>query len=125
MIWLNIFAMQLMTMGNAWFDAWKIRKEWRIMHGLEGLIQGTVMLGMALVFGSGFWGKLSLFVFNLCLFWLQFDYILNFLRGKHWWHLGSAWFDQILKGYELRYWRLALKILLAIVALVATIIINK
>jgi hypothetical protein len=120
MIWLNIFAMQLMVMGNAWFDAWKIKREWRIMHGLDGAIQGTILLGSAIWFGEGFWGKATLFIFNLCFFWLQFDYILNFLRRKHWWHLGSALFDQILKGYDLRYWRLALKILLAAVALVAT-----
>ena len=112
LIW-KLIVLEIFIWINAWLDWLKIRKEWKLKHGIEGLSQGLFMTGLALVYN---WNLEALkdLLFFLCLFWLQFDYALNYLRKKPWWYLGKNVFDRILKGKNLRYWRLGLKIVLVI-----------
>lgn len=126
----KILILELFIIINASFDAWKIKKDWKIRHGIEGFVQGLVISCVSLygkIEFDAWWPLISthgwlIFAFGLCLFWLQFDYLLNWIRTligesrKKWWHLGSAFMDQILKGYVLRYWRLGLKIVLVVVS---------
>ncbi len=99
---------------NAYADKFKIREGIKIHHWLEGGIQLLVLIAISFI--SDRWILQS--IFNLCLFWLTFDYFLNRIRKLDWWHLGSAMMDQILKGYVLRYYRLGLKIVLVIASLI-------
>ncbi len=99
---------------NSYYDRWKIEHDKEIDHRVEGLNQLLVLIAIALI--SDQWILQS--IFNLCLFWLLFDYFLNWIRGLDWWHLGSAWMDGILKGWTLRYYRLGLKIVLVIASII-------
>lgn len=120
--WVIIIGFELFIAGNAFFDAYKIdKKHWWIKHWLEGPIQFIVILLFSYM-AKGPW-YINTFFF-LSLFWLQFDYLLNRIRKKHWWHLGDAFFDQILKGESLRYYRLGLKIILVVISLIILIMFN-
>ena len=112
---IKILVLEVFILVNAWFDWLKIRDEWTLKHGIEGLSQGLFMAGLALLLN---WNLEALkdLLFFLCLFWLQFDYVLNFLRGKPYWHLGDNVFDRILPGINLRYLRLSLKIILVVIS---------
>ena len=99
---------------NSYYDYWKIDHDKEIDHKIEGFNQLLVLVTLSFI--SDRWILQS--IFNLCLFWLTFDYFLNWIRGLKWYHLGNAWMDQILKGYTRRYYRLGLKILLVIVSFV-------
>lgn len=112
---------------NIDFDTMKINKGWIISipwgnirpgtldHRWEGGVQFIVAIIAALCSPWGsWWHVVPNLIFYLTLFWLQFDYGLNYNRDKDWWYLGDTWFDKILKGRELRFYRLALKIILFI-----------
>ena len=113
--YLILAAFELYIFLNALFDRYKIRHEWRIMHGIEGTLQLIVILVFAWISPDRFFVNAF---FYLSLFWLQFDYILNILRGLPWYHLGSAITDQILKSCENRYWRIGLKMILFIISII-------
>ncbi len=117
---IKLLVLEIFICINAWFDWLKIKDEWKLKHGIEGLSQLTFMTVLALILNWNLeaWKDV---VFFLCLFWLQFDYVLNFLRNKDWWHLGDNIFDRILKGVNLRYWRLGLKIVLVIVSFIIVV----
>ena len=137
---IKLLVLEVFICVNAWFDWLKIKDKWTLKHGIEGLSQLTFMTILAfglnmkdapefhldsiieylryLVLSPG----LKLLFFKLSLFWLQFDYVLNFLRNKDWWHLGNNIFDRILKGVNLRYWRLILKVVLVIGSLILLVL---
>ena len=113
-IW-KLIILELFIWFNAWFDWLKIKDEWKLKHGIEGLSQGLFMTGLALFYNWDLEAYKDL-LFNLCVFWLQFDYALNYLRKKPWWYLGNNIFDRILRGRNLRYLRLSLKIILVVIS---------
>lgn len=105
----NILGVEMLVILNAYFDAFKIQQGWKIKHEIEGLIQFAICCGLGWATGSGILNRVFLILLNLSVFWIQFDYILNWIRGLDWYHLGTNFFDKILKGYHLRYIRLILK----------------
>ena len=114
---------------NALADTLKIKFDLKIMHGIEGAVQGILLITLALILESDWQGRILLALLNFTLFWLVFDYCLNYMRriiNKEtwidWWHLGDAWFDQILKGFENRYKRLILKATLVITAITLNLV---
>ncbi len=134
---IKLLVLEVFIWANAWIDWLKIRDEWKLKHGIEGLSQFAFMTALAFAWNYKFptampefeftfksilcfskWlisnPGLQLTVFFHCLFWSQFDYVLNFLRHIKWWKLGTNVLDQLLKGYPNRYWRLGLKIVLVI-----------
>ncbi len=112
---IKLLILEVFICVNAWFDWLKIKDEWKLKHGIEGLSQGLFMTGLALFYNWDLkaWKEL---LFNLSLFWLQFDYVLNFFRKIEWWKLGTNVFDRILPGINLRYLRLSLKIILVVIS---------
>lgn len=118
---IKLLVLEIFILVNAWIDWLKIKEEWKLKHGIEGLSQGLFMTGLALFYNWDLkaWKELSVI---LCLFWLQFDYALNYLQKKPWWYLGKNVFDRILKGRNLRYWRLGLKISLIIGSLILMVL---
>lgn len=123
--YLSISLFILYIFSNAYIDSLRIVQDIDLNHYWEGLKQITIILLFAL-FTEKFKGQgwiafsTKLFLF-LSLFWLTFDYTLNFIRRVKWWHLGDAITDQILKGYNLRYYRLGLKISIVCIAVLSKI----
>ena len=111
-ILLKLLVFELFVWANAIYDAMRISNGEPIHHKLEVLFRGTVLIMISLVFNWSwdFWKELLFFLF---MFW-QFDYVLNYVRGKKWWYLGNAWWDKILKGCNLRYLRLGMKVILVL-----------
>ena len=110
---IKLLILEVFICINAWIDWLKIKEEWKLKHGIEGLSQGLFMAGLTLFYNWNLEAYKDL-LFFLCLFWLQFDFLLNWMRHKKWYHLGTNIFDKILRGRNLRYLRLSLKIILVI-----------
>lgn len=110
----DILGILLLICINAIVDFKKIVAQWYIDHRKEGLVQFSTCAALGMVCTEGVWNRIFLICLNLSLFWLGFDYLLNWLRGKDWYHLGNNFFDRILSGYKMRYYRLALKVSLLI-----------
>ena len=118
-IW-KLIVLEIFIWINTIYDGGRIEDDKPIYHGWEALIRLAFMAGLALLFNWSLdaWKELLLFI---CVFW-QFDYTLNWIRSKHWWYLGKAKLDLILKGYNNRYWRLGLKISLVIGSLILLVL---
>ena len=129
LIW-KLIILEIFIWINTIYDGGRIQNNKPIYHGQEALVRLVFMTGLALVFN---WTSIFPFVmhspmdawkellFFICIFW-QFDYTLNWIRPKPWWYLGTAKLDLILKGKNLRYWRLGLKISLVIGSLILLLI---
>ena len=112
----KMFILEMFILSNAVYDSERIANDKRINHCAETLVRGAFMVGLALTFNWNLnaWEELLFFIF---LFW-QYDYVLNYVRVKPWWYLGNTFFDKFLKGRNLRYIRLGLKVVLVVGALV-------
>ena len=111
----NILGILLFVVVNAVYDFKKISAGTPINHRKEGLVQFTICAAFGMVCTTGVWSRIFLACLNLSIHFLIFDYLLNYLRGKKWFYLGSNFFDTILKGFNLRYYRLALKVLFVLI----------
>lgn len=114
MSWLiTILGLELFILLNVHYDTIRIKNGKKIYHGAELALRIIFISALAFIPGGNYW---YILIFLLTLFGLQFDYALNWNRNLPWWHLGSAWTDQILKGKNLRYYRLSLKLLIVVIA---------
>ena len=109
-----IFGLELFLILNVNYDTNQIRQGKKIHHGAELALRIIFISALALVPAGNYW---FILIFLLTLFGVQFDYALNWNRNLPWWHLGNAWTDRILKGKNLRYYRLSLKLLIVVIAL--------
>ena len=119
----------LIVLANAVHDAYRIKQNKHIYHGLNVAIRAVLIAAISFI---GFSDILTYFkTFVLCgvLFWALFDYALNKARqimGEkwiHWWYVsfGSSFIDGFLgkaNGYTYRYLRLSIKIILVIIAII-------
>lgn len=123
--WINSEVMEIAKIGiligftfvNAFYDNYKINKGLIMDKNVEGFNQLLFCLSLSFLMVTDISTILTGFVLYIALFWLVFDYLLNKIRGLSWWHLGSGPIDSILKGYNLRYFRLIVKIIFVVFAI--------
>ena len=109
---LKLVILEVAIWINAIYDSQRIANNKRINHCAEALFRGVFMVTLAVTFNwtPDAWKELLFFIF---WFW-QYDYVLNYVRVKPWWYLGTSVFDKFLKGKNLRYIRLGLKVVLVV-----------
>ena len=116
----------LFTIGHALHDAYRIKKQKPIYHGLNIAVRLIVLGVLALCTYDGILSYLKNIVAYIALFWLLFDYAINTFRNKlgekwiHWWYVSGNGIDSFLsdqKGYTYRYLRLAIKIAVFIITI--------
>lgn len=92
-------------------------KDQKILHSLGFITRSLIVAIITKIYGF----SLIDFLINGSIFFLLFDYSFNIV-GRilfkrydiKWWSLGSNWFDQILKGYNMRYYRLGVKVFIVL-----------
>jgi len=105
---LTIIALSLCEILLQWYLIEK--KQININHTAVFFIRGGVVAGFVFLFGFGL-------LLLLPLYWVIFHYGLNYVRGKSVYHLGNAWFDELLLEIDLltgRRNRIILHILIAL-----------
>ena len=113
----------LFTFAHALHDAYRIKQNKPIYHGLNIAVRLIVLGVLALWAQDGIIDYLKNIVAYIALFWLLFDYAINTFRNKfgenwiHWWYVSGEGIDGFLgknKGYTYRYLRLSIKFILFI-----------